>query len=293
MENKINIAELLKDCPKGMELDCTMYNKITLISVDDRENAIFPIVVLRSDGCKIVLTQYGQYAYMDDAKCVIFPKGKTTWDGFVPPCKFKDGDIVATNDGNWVGITTGGVPEKSIPTYCVIGHNEFEVYLDKKKAWRFNRLATYEEKQKLFQAIKDNGYYWNAETKTLEKLIEPKFKVGDKIEKLGYRFTIIQVKDNNYLTKCGNKIPIDNQDDFILVPNKFDITTLKPFKDKVLARDDGYSLWQPCLWGLYDKGHKFPYVTLGSRYRYCIPYEGNEHLLGKTKNCDEYYKTWE
>ena len=26
---KINIAELLKDCPKGMELDCTMLDDVT------------------------------------------------------------------------------------------------------------------------------------------------------------------------------------------------------------------------------------------------------------------------
>ena len=25
---KINIAELLKDCPSGMELDCTMYEDV-------------------------------------------------------------------------------------------------------------------------------------------------------------------------------------------------------------------------------------------------------------------------
>jgi hypothetical protein len=39
------------------------------------------------------------------------------------------------------------------------------------------RFATEEEKQKLFQAIKDHGYKWNAETKTLEKLVEPKFDI--------------------------------------------------------------------------------------------------------------------
>ena len=32
-----------------------------------------------------------------------------------------------------------------------------------------------EEKQRLFDAIKERGYKWNAETKTLEKLVEPKF----------------------------------------------------------------------------------------------------------------------
>ena len=25
---KINVAELLKDCPRGMELDCTMYEDV-------------------------------------------------------------------------------------------------------------------------------------------------------------------------------------------------------------------------------------------------------------------------
>lgn len=28
MENKINIAELLEDCPKGMELDCIIYDNV-------------------------------------------------------------------------------------------------------------------------------------------------------------------------------------------------------------------------------------------------------------------------
>lgn len=67
---------------------------------------------------------------------------------------------------------------------------------------------------------------------------------------------------------------------------------MKPFESKVLVRDDGYSLWQPSLWGLYDKKHRFPYVTIGCRYKQCIPYEGNEHLRGTTNDCDEFYKTW-
>ena len=43
MENKINIAKLLKDCPKGMELDCTMYDNARLEQVD--EKAVYPIVI--------------------------------------------------------------------------------------------------------------------------------------------------------------------------------------------------------------------------------------------------------
>ena len=47
--------------------------------------------------------------------------------------------------------------------------------LAEKKEWGFNRLATEEEKQRLFDAIKERGYRWNAETKILEKLIKHKF----------------------------------------------------------------------------------------------------------------------
>lgn len=35
MEQKINIAELLKDCPKGMELDCLMYEDVYFDYVDE------------------------------------------------------------------------------------------------------------------------------------------------------------------------------------------------------------------------------------------------------------------
>ena len=107
---KINIAKLLKDCPKGMELDCTMYNRVTLLDVD-KKDVLFPIRVLRPDGRPITLTKYGQYMDGDFAKCVIFPKGKTTWKGFVPPCKFKDDRIRIRYKNNKTIIKTNNNSE--------------------------------------------------------------------------------------------------------------------------------------------------------------------------------------
>lgn len=99
MENKINIAELLKDCPKGMELDCVLFNNpVTLDEVVDINKYPCPITVTTVDGDIETFTKYGQHLYLKDAKCVIFPKGKTTWAGFVPPCKFKVGDRVQWRD---------------------------------------------------------------------------------------------------------------------------------------------------------------------------------------------------
>lgn len=98
METKTNIVELLKDCPQGMELDCTMWDNVVLDHIDMK--AIYPICIKRMGGRKEYLTKNGCFNFNLGAKCVIFPKGKTTWEGFVPPVQFKDGDILATNLGS-------------------------------------------------------------------------------------------------------------------------------------------------------------------------------------------------
>ena len=102
---KINVAELLKDCPKGMELDCTIYNgKVCFEEIDD-SNPAKPIIKISVNLVHIeLLDMWGQYSTRDYSKCVIFPKGKTTWDGFVPPY-FKVGDIVQDAAAYKVKIT--------------------------------------------------------------------------------------------------------------------------------------------------------------------------------------------
>lgn len=89
MENKINIAELLKDCPKGMELDSTVYNGVVTLEgvADCLDRCIYPIKIkVKSDDETFAnthaLTEYGQISPSPCDKCVIFPKGKTTWEGF-------------------------------------------------------------------------------------------------------------------------------------------------------------------------------------------------------------------
>lgn len=294
---KINIAEILKDCPKGMELDCTIFDDVHFDYIDDVSDIINCYIQDSKHKIGISFSKYGCYSNISKSKCAIFPKGKTTWEGFQIP--FKDGDIVATTSGTWIGITEGGKSGRFIPTYCVIMSNgEFEVYFDKKERWAFNRLATEEEKEKLFDAIKENGYKWNPETKTLEKLIEPKFNIGDNIQSKSSRniFKIVQINSTCYTAKCKNdeQVTIDfaHQDNYELIPNKFDISTLKPF-DKVLVRDTLERAWQIQFFERYEKELIYPFICMGLPYAKCIPYEKNEHLLNKTDDCDEYYKTWE
>ena len=386
----INVAELLKDCPEGMELDCTNYNGVvSLKGIIDNSRFPIKIHVVYNNECNIYcLTKYGQTWDTGDHKCIIFPKGKTTWEGFNRP--FKPGDIVITdnnehafiysgeNDNYWecyCGVYCGtrnicvnskqwsdkkhelrlATEEEKEKLFQVIKDNGYEwnvetktlkklikpnfkdgdivyiktqafehififkvsgddrfiegyaslsgtgLYIDGYPVCQTNdvkeiRLATEQEKEKLFDALKPTGYHWNNETKTLEKLIQPIFKAGNKVRNKNNHnivFTITSLEEDSYI--CGTKPALwfDDQDKYELVPDKFDISTLKPF-DKVLVRDNDKGRWDITFYELYDNTNiNYPYRTLGGMiYKQCIPYEGNEHLIGLVKECDDYYKTW-
>ena len=415
MKDKINIAELLKDCPKGMELDCTMYDNVQLDDVIDGH--LYPIKIQTSEG-KTSLTKDGCYSFNPHCKCAIFPKGKTTWEGFQRP--FKDGDVVFYS--NTIAIFKEWGDETLFRTHCVFyptvsnPAHQFEIGrpLFGKGIRRAARFATEEERQKLVETIIANGYKWDTETWALEKLediedkgnisdgyhtfnelyeyrllynaslfnelakqglydvhkskkhsdgtipfgdenwfivmaelptgqisnhyemrdwdlfnvpekekanpydghslqdvvkrlrdfltlkesVKPKFKVGDRIRKENNSrvYTINGVYSSMYgVEELDFGIPIEKQDDWELVPNKFDITTLKPFESRVLVRDDETFRWSPATWWMYDGSlEEYNYIVEGGNgFNMLIPYEGNEHLLGTTNNCDDFYKNWE
>lgn len=72
---------------------------------------------------------------------------------------------------------------------------------------------------------------------------------------------------------------------------KFDITTLKPF-DKVLVRDNNEQFWTCDWFSFHDTKQVYPFACVGHYVSQCIPYEENQHLLGTTNDCEEYYKNW-
>ncbi len=299
---KINLVKLLKDCPKGMELYSPIYGLGILTKVTDRIHVKFPkehnVKCFRLDG-----------KVSEDGEIMIYPKGKNTWEGFHIP--FKDGDIIYTKtkgNGNWLSIYKK-LDGRNLRTYADISlNNNLRLYCDYeygnvlcyKEEISEQRLATEEEKQKLYDAIKTKGYRWNPETTTFEKLIESKFKVGDKIKNkhTGICDKVIKICEDCYLVESGwdgqATIDFNIQDNWELVPNKFDITTLNPFESKVLVRDSLSSKWLPAIWGFYDEdGCNYHYQVVGGySFVYCIPYEANKELLGTTNDCIDYYKTW-
>ena len=406
----INIADILKDCPKGTKLyspicgNCKLlkiYNGLGLDVINDTDE----VFNFSYDG-----------RYNLNGECCIFPsKENRDWGKFQRP--FQDGDVISNN--SYIAI----FHKLGKPNFCeydkVVYYHCWCYQCGKdckfEKDYGIGRdteykLATEDEKRKLFNIIKENGYEWNAETKTLEKLIKPKFKVGDRIKwiKNGNIYEIIKILSNcyianylgsditilwnrqddyelvpNYKFKVGDKIvkkddptkswyvqgidtycnsdyyyivtksqvsnlhfkdqddwelapvpkfkvgdivetkrnklfdykiikitdthytlesiPCKNTYDVLicedenwkLVPNKFDISTLKAY-DKVLVRDDNNSAWINTFFGFYDTvtTKKYPFIAGSVNWAQCIPYEGNQHLLGTCDDCDDYYKNW-
>lgn len=293
MKDKINVAELLKDCPSGMELDCTAFNNVKFQCADNDGIWIEYIDSDNHDRVIYLTCEGGIKIKNIETKCIIFPKGKTTWEKFQRP--FKDEDIVAVTvypEGTWIGIFKQ-YEKTSFEAHCSL-NTIGEYYIGSKNhSLTGVHLATEEEKAQLFQVIKDNGYKWNTETKTLEKL--PKFKVGDRVKHISAYTSgiVVKVTDKGYHIDYPKGegvcyVSFTLEKDYELASNKFNINTLRPF-DKVLMRSSNAREWVATFYSHYSN-NKF--YGCGMCCDQCIPYEGNEHLLGTTDDCDEYFKTW-
>ena len=89
----INIAELLKICPKGTKLYSPICGEVTLESVCLEEE--YPIYVSITSSSVIAFTKDGKYFNRADAECILFPsKDNRYWSTFVPPCGIKPYDKV-------------------------------------------------------------------------------------------------------------------------------------------------------------------------------------------------------
>ena len=356
----INIAEVLDKCNKGTKLYSPIFGDVYLEKIRPH---LAVIVNINKDEKNLEKFLYdGRYTL--NGECMLFPsKENRDWNTFQRP--FQDGDVISNN--SYIAIFHKlGKPnfceyDKVVYYHCYLRGSG---YLKARKDCGVGyisdfRFASESEKQKLLNAIKENGYKWNPETKTLEKLIEPKFKSGDKIVKKNdptecwyvqgnidsycgsyhynivtkskfanlylkdqddwelaptpkfkvgdivktsntmFEYMIIKITDTHYTLesipgKNTYDILICEDENWKLASNKFDISTLKAF-DKVLVRDSNESRWCADMFSHYSGHDRYPFCTLGSSvsgFSQCIPYEGNEHLLGTTNDCGEYYKNW-
>ena len=218
MENKINIAELLMDCPKGMKLYSPIFGEVYLKRADNDDATI---VITTKHDFPYSFFKDGSYSDCRGAECMLFPSSDhRTWEDFkVPKKEFKAGGVVVLKSASAIGVVRekrdGLIADTLIdPILKCFGLSNV-------------RLATDEEINE-----------WNT-------LL------------LSYR---------QHYSKSKRKL----------------IHWFLPF-DRVLVRDDNNETWKIDLFERYsNENEDLCFCCLARDYDYCIPYEGNEHLLGTT-----------
>lgn len=283
----MNIAEILKNCPKGTKLYSPIFGEVEF-------GFISPDGWIK---CYANSTQLGMFypdgTYSKNGEVMLFPsKEQRDWNEFMVP--FKNGDIIIRTEFN-PGCKQRNIaifrnyninPTNKMTIHCQVnGVNEFKTEMVVcHKDWR---LANAEEIQRFFTRMHESGY----DFKDGKLITLPNFKVGDTITNGIYSFKISHIDDRYYYEEIGttvNRLFIQEQDQWKI--KKFDIHSLKPY-DKVLVKSDT-GCWYPTLVSYVDSSGEVYLIDTTDRADYVIPFEGNEHLIGKWDDPDKYYITW-
>ena len=118
MNNKINIAEILKDCPKGMKLYSPIYGKVELWKVNS--NSVYSIMTTTSIDRAGSFTSEGLlYEKYPSAECLLFPSSEMRdWTKF-----FKRGDVVRSIDDGAQAVFKGWESDDYTSFYASIVHH--------------------------------------------------------------------------------------------------------------------------------------------------------------------------
>ena len=338
MEQKINIAEILKDKPQGTKLYDLLRNievELDSISHTDYENIIW---CRYNDVDPYDLYGYSTFGtergWLNGLQILLPSKKMCDWNKFA----WKKGDVLVSNNGKVEVIFEKFVDDtyqSFIGKYHLDNLEDNLYYQDEGEYLTsiFN-IESEDAAQTYVKTLeKKLDGQLNRETLEIEK-IQPEFKDGDIIVTEGapylyYSKCIIILKGDLYTKdnkahsyafyNINNKfIDFDIIDtrirdreirlatdseklqlfDMLTKEGKYwdskkkQIVDLKPkceFKpfDKVLVRDYNYSAWKVSLFGYKSPNNNYYYCCNGSSWIYCIPYEGNEHLLGTTNNVED------
>lgn len=326
MEEKINVAEILKDKPKGTKLysdiccgECVL-NKVS-------ENAIY--VDMYNKERFWDFSVYGTIYAFPDGSVLLYPsKEMRDWRKFA----WKKGDVLVSNDGGtevifdkWYDDTYTNFYSKhylnsedennikyneaflcTTERYSLEDKDTAQTYIntiEERLGGKLNHETLEIEKPQpefkdgdvlfvtcrgddyieIFNYSKENGDLYDhasLDLRTLELYISGEYKIcKDSIveirlateEEKKQLFSALEKESKAW--DAENKMVVD------LKPK----VELKPF-DKVLVRDSKLDKWRANLFGYISKDGY--YCCVYANWVYCIPYKGNEHMLGTTKDVE-------
>lgn len=319
MEEKINIVEILKDKPQGTKLYFSACGKCKLEEVDDKS---FKISFYSSkfgfmNGGEGYLDKNGKL--YDDGECVVFPsKEMRDWSKF----QWKKGDVLVSNDGGtevifdkWYDDTYTNFYSK----HYLNSEDENNIKYNEAFLCTTERysLEDKDSAQTYINAIEERlGGKLNLETLEIEKQLE--FKDGDivvygksvAICRRIYKHTLSFYVSLNEMVGLLFADEVESSEEYGFATDEdkqqlFDALAkegkawdaekkqivdikkelqFKPF-EKVLVRDSYNDMWRASFFS-HIKEDDGRYVTTGLTWKFCIPYIGNESLIGTTKDVE-------
>lgn len=307
MEKELNIAAILKDKPVGLKFYSPTFGCVTFNGVHKDKVYFFS-----KDTNAHSVKQNGKM--FDDGECIIFPsKEMRDWEKFA----WKKGDVLIGDCGfvcifrEWAsddytkfnGCYFDGMPNAETAKYSKLDNNTAYSYIreiENRCGGKLNLETLKIEKQPEFK----DGDIITIMPHIGDKLIYL-FKAEDDEKYYGHAFLDVKniaiVNEDSYCHKdfCTARPSTEEEklqlfdalaeegkawdaEKKMIVDLKPKVE-LKPF-DKVLIRDFKDQAWQVSLFGYKDANNY--YCCNGSCWDQCIPYIGNESLLGTTKDVE-------
>ena len=306
MEEKINISEILKDKKNGLRLYSPIFGECAFCCVRNDTN---DICVKKHNGVKEFFDSKG--LYYNTGEVMLFPsKSMRDWSKFA----WKKGDVLVSMEGSKILFDRWANEDytKFLGKIKVLGNSHCYDTAN-------YSLASKEEALEFIKSVEEiNNGKLNLETLRIEK---SEFKDGDIVvygksvaicrkfykhtlcfyvslnDMFGllfndevesseeYRFATEEEKQQLFsaLEKEGKDWDAEKKEVVNLKPK----CEFKPF-DKVLVRDGKDEIWEPAFFFRnLSQFCEYNYQTVGGEWRvYCIPYIGNESLLGTTKDVE-------
>ena len=320
METKLNIAEILKNKPKGTNLYSPLFGNVYLLGVDNN------IIRIKYHEEIVIFFGDGRYYNYPESEPLLFPsKEMRDWSKFA----WKKGDLLVNSCGFQCIFKEWASNDYTKFNGCYSNSRDGYEDISNARTDKFDKLDNNVAYSYVREIERKLGGKLNLETLKIEKQSE--FKDGDivfvespmlgidtnfmiaifrKEKEIGkYKFSLALYKSNEHDTYLRENPVVLSPSDiktFRLATDEekqqlFDVLAninkawdaekkqiidlkpkveLKPF-DKVLVRDSKSDYWRATLFSHVNENGC--YYCVWASWTYCIPYEGNEHLLG-TKN---------
>lgn len=319
MEEKINVAAILKDKPEGTKLWTDMFGSVTLYVVTDACDAF----QVKHHNKEPWFDKEGKLC-KEGVLCIYPSKSMRYWSKFA----WKKGDLLVNSCGFQCIFKEWASDDYTKFNGCYSNSRDGYEDVSNAETAKFDKLHHNIAYGYVREIERKLGGKLNLETLEIEKA-QTEFKDGDIVYagSDGFHYPSIHILNINGDTKryyarlvingrydesIEYDIPaFDNEN-----PNRLRLATeaekkqlfdalakegkawdsekktivnlkpkieLKPF-DKVLVRDFKDQAWQVSLFGYKDANNY--YCCNGSCWNQCIPYIGNESLLGTTKDVE-------